>query len=95
MNMSPVGLARFCSLRSWLSQWSYDDANGDGVECSRDLTVPALVIGNRADDACTPSHTSPAVRGDRASRQGDARIEAPPLLPGPISARRWPGRSAW
>jgi hypothetical protein len=21
--MSPVGLARFCTLRSWLSQWSY------------------------------------------------------------------------
>jgi pimeloyl-ACP methyl ester carboxylesterase len=57
VNMSPVGLARFCSLRSWLSQWSYDDANGDGVECGRDITVPALVIGNRADDACTPSHT--------------------------------------
>ena len=32
VNMSPVGLARFCTLRSWLSQWSYDDANGDGVE---------------------------------------------------------------
>ena len=30
--MSPVGLARFCTLRSWLSQWSYDDANGDGVD---------------------------------------------------------------
>ena len=57
VNMSPVGLARFCSLRSWLSQWSYDDANGDGVECGRDIAVPALVIGNRADDACTPSHT--------------------------------------
>jgi pimeloyl-ACP methyl ester carboxylesterase len=44
VNMSPVGLARFCTLRSWLSQWS-------------DIAVPALVIGNLADDACTPSHT--------------------------------------
>jgi hypothetical protein len=26
VNTSPVGLARFCTLRSWLSQWSYDDA---------------------------------------------------------------------
>ena len=26
------GLARFCTLRSWLSQWSYDDANGDAVD---------------------------------------------------------------
>ena len=31
VNNSPVGLARFCTLRSWLSQWSYDDANGDAV----------------------------------------------------------------
>ena len=30
--MSPFGLARFCTLRSWLSQWSYDDANGDAVK---------------------------------------------------------------
>ena len=57
VNDSPIGLARFCSLRSWLSQWSYDDARGDGVVCGRDVAVPALVIGNLADDACTPSHT--------------------------------------
>ena len=25
-----VGLARFSTLRSWLSQWSYDDSNADG-----------------------------------------------------------------
>jgi hypothetical protein len=57
VNMSPVGLARFCTLRSWLSQRSYDDANGDAVTCGPDIAVPALVIGNLADDACTPSHT--------------------------------------
>ncbi|MCC5579965.1 alpha/beta fold hydrolase [Microtetraspora sp. AC03309] len=57
VNMGPVGLARFSTLRSWLSQWSYDDANGDGVRCAADLRVPTLVIGNSADDACTPSHT--------------------------------------
>jgi alpha-beta hydrolase superfamily lysophospholipase len=57
VNMGPVGLARFCTLRSWLSQWSYDDANGDAVKAGPDIGVPALVIGNLADDACTPSHT--------------------------------------
>ncbi len=57
VNNSPIGLARFCSLRSWLSQWSYDDALGDGEVCGRDIAVPTLVIGNLADDACTPSHT--------------------------------------
>jgi alpha-beta hydrolase superfamily lysophospholipase len=57
VNMSAVGLARFCTLRSWLSQWSYDDAHGDAVKAGPDIDVPALVIGNLADDACTPSHT--------------------------------------
>jgi pimeloyl-ACP methyl ester carboxylesterase len=57
VNNSAVGLARFCTLRSWLSQWSYDDANGDALDCGPDIAVPALVIGNLADDACTPSHT--------------------------------------
>jgi alpha-beta hydrolase superfamily lysophospholipase len=57
VNSSPVGLARYSSLRSWLSQWSYDDARGDGIACGADVTVPTLVIGNLADDACTPSHT--------------------------------------
>jgi len=57
VNSSPIGLARYSSLRSWLSQWSYDDARGDGVVCGRDVAVPTLVIGNLADDASTPSHT--------------------------------------
>ena len=57
VNMGPVGLARFTTLRSWLSQWSFDDANGDGPRCAADLAVPTLVIGNSADNACTPSHT--------------------------------------
>ena len=57
VNDGPVGLARFCTLRSWLSQWSYDDSKADGVACARDVSCPVLVIGNLADDACTPSHT--------------------------------------
>lgn len=57
VNNGPVGLARFCTLRGWLSQWSYDDSNADGLKCAQKITVPTLVIGNSADDACTPSHT--------------------------------------
>src|SRR3546814_11616242 len=34
VNMGPVGLARFCTLRSWLSQWSYNDRHSDGVRAS-------------------------------------------------------------
>lgn len=58
VNDGPVGLARFCSLRSWISQWSYDDARCDAIAAGAKITVPVLVIGNTADDACTPSHTT-------------------------------------
>ena len=57
VNDGPVGLARFSTLRSWLSQWSYDDARCDAEAAGNGITVPALVVGNTADDACTPSHT--------------------------------------
>ncbi|GIS02382.1 MAG: hypothetical protein CM15mP103_09330 [Gammaproteobacteria bacterium] len=46
-----------CTLRSWLSQWSDEHSNADGVRCAPKVTVPALVIGNGADDACTPGDT--------------------------------------
>jgi pimeloyl-ACP methyl ester carboxylesterase len=57
VNDGPVGLARFCTLRSWLSQWSYDDARCDAIASGSKISVPVLVVGNSADDACTPSHT--------------------------------------
>lgn len=56
VNNGPVGLARFTTLRSWLSQWSYDDARGDVEDCAPDISVPVLVISNSADDAAPPSH---------------------------------------
>ena len=57
VNDGPVGLARFSTLRSWLSQWSFDHARGDALTAAADVDVPVLVVGNTADDACTPSHT--------------------------------------
>ena len=57
VNMSPVGLARFSTLRSWLSQWSWDDANADGPKSLATVERPVMVINNSADDACTPSHS--------------------------------------
>jgi pimeloyl-ACP methyl ester carboxylesterase len=57
INDSPGGLGRFTTTRSWLSQWSYDLSNADGLKCGPRISVPVLVIGNSADDACTPSHT--------------------------------------
>jgi alpha-beta hydrolase superfamily lysophospholipase len=57
VNMGPVGLARFCTLRSWLSQWSYDESRANGIKNAQNVSCPVLVIGNTADNACTPSHT--------------------------------------
>lgn len=57
VNNGPVALARFNTLRGWMSQWSYDYSQANGLTCAARLTVPVLVIGNGADDACTPSHT--------------------------------------
>ncbi len=57
INDAPGGLARYTTLRSWLSQWSLERSRADGIACGADATVPVLVIGNGADDACTPSHT--------------------------------------
>ena len=55
-NDGPVGLARFTTLRSWLSQWSFDDSPANGLGNAAQVTIPALVINNTADLACTPSH---------------------------------------
>ena len=58
VNDGPAGLARFCTLRSWLSQWSIDDARGDGIRAAADLDVPTLMICNSADEICTPGYAS-------------------------------------
>ncbi len=55
-NDGPVGLARFTTLRSWLSQWSLNDSHADGLGNAARVTCPVLVISNSADLACTPSH---------------------------------------
>jgi pimeloyl-ACP methyl ester carboxylesterase len=56
VNNSPIGLARFSSLRSWLSQWSLDDANADGIRAAADVDAPVLQIYNSADNICTPGY---------------------------------------
>jgi pimeloyl-ACP methyl ester carboxylesterase len=57
VNMSPAHLARYTSLRSWMSQWS-PQSRADGPNCAGDITVPTLIVENMADDACTPSHAA-------------------------------------
>lgn len=57
VNNSAAALARFSSLRGWLSQWSYDYAQVDSVDSGPRITVPAIVMTAAADDACPPEHT--------------------------------------
>jgi pimeloyl-ACP methyl ester carboxylesterase len=73
VNNGPVGLARFCTLRSWLSQWSFDDANACGPTSLAKVSKPVLVVGNTADDACTPSHTDALF--DAVTHECKAKIE--------------------
>jgi len=57
VNDGPVGLARFTTLRSWLSQWSLRASRAHGERNAANTSVPTLVVGNLADDACPRSHT--------------------------------------
>jgi len=56
VNTGPVGLARFSTLRSWLSQWSIDHSRANGLECAKRIQSPLLVIENSADDAVPQPH---------------------------------------
>ena len=61
-NVGPVGMARFTTCRSWLSQWSYDLSNAKGsVNAAKIKTVPVLQIVNHADDAVPATH-NPIIR---------------------------------
>ena len=60
-NSAPAGLARFSTLRSWLSQWSYDKSQAKGtVSALRIQRTPVLQIENEADDAVPATH-NPAI----------------------------------
>ncbi len=74
VNDGPIGLARFCSLRSWLSQWSVDDANADGVRAAADVTVPALVVSNGADNICTPGYATAVFEALASEDKSELRI---------------------
>jgi pimeloyl-ACP methyl ester carboxylesterase len=56
VNVGPVGLARFSTLRGWMSQWS-EKSNADGLACAARIDTPLLLVENQADDATPPSHT--------------------------------------
>ena len=56
VNSGPVGFGRFCTLRSWLSQWSIDHSRADAAVCAARISVPFLAIENSGDDGAPPVH---------------------------------------
>jgi pimeloyl-ACP methyl ester carboxylesterase len=61
-NSAPAGLARFSSLRSWLSQWSYDHSHAVSTRTAPSIrSTPVIQIVNSADDAVPAPH-NPAIR---------------------------------
>ncbi len=67
VNTSPAGLARYSSLRSWLSQWSYDLSNAKGPKnAARIRRTPVLQVENLADDAVPAAH-NPTIRSALAT----------------------------
>jgi len=57
VNVGPAGLARFSTLRSWLSQWSFDRSQAKGtLSAPRIRRTPVLQIENGADDAVPATH---------------------------------------
>ena len=72
-NTGPVGIGRFSTLRAWLSQWSLDDSNADGLRCAASLSVPLLAIENSADDAVPQPHVR-AIHDAAASTDKTFRV---------------------
>jgi pimeloyl-ACP methyl ester carboxylesterase len=74
-NYSNVGLARFTTCRSWLSQWSYDVSNADGIKCAAKITAPILVLENEADHLVPCSHPQTVYAAISHSRKRYVRID--------------------
>lgn len=55
-NYNPVSLGHQTTLRSWLSQWSIEESNGDGPRHVARLTGNIRVIYGSADELCFPAY---------------------------------------
>ena len=75
-NVLPAGLARYSSLRSWLSQWSFDLSQAKGPpNAALVRRTPVLQIENTADDAVPATH-NPAIAAALATPDREyVRIE--------------------
>jgi hypothetical protein len=58
INREANGLGRFCTARSFLSQWSLRLTRAHGPGCLADTTVPILNMGYTADQAVFPGNVA-------------------------------------
>jgi alpha-beta hydrolase superfamily lysophospholipase len=72
-NTGPVGIGRFSTLRAWLSQWSVEDSNADGLKSAASVSVPLLAVENSADDAVPQPHVR-MIHDAAASRDKTFRV---------------------
>jgi pimeloyl-ACP methyl ester carboxylesterase len=56
-NFSPVTLGHATSLRSWLSQWSFDESRANAFRELPHVDAAVTVIYGSGDDAAFPSHS--------------------------------------
>lgn len=75
VNSGPTGVARYSTLRAWLSQWSLGDSNADGEKCAAGVTVPILSIENTGDDAVPAPHVQRIHAAAASADKTYARIE--------------------
>jgi hypothetical protein len=86
VNMGPVGLARFCTLRSWLSQWSFDESRANRIKnAERELSGAGRRQHRR--QRLHASHAS-SVRSGGTLNKELRRSRRDALLRGPAEALR-------
>src|SRR5690606_35913292 len=61
-NLASNGLARFCTLRSFLSQWSPRHTRAHGPTCLADTNCGVLIVNHTADQTVSPSQIDAWVR---------------------------------
>ncbi len=74
-NTSPAGIARFSTLRGWLSQWSIDDTNAHALRHAPHIRVPLLVLENTADEAVPAVHAHQFYEAAGSSNKRFASIQ--------------------
>lgn len=90
-NLAANGLARFCTLRSFLSQWSPWHTRAHGPTCLARVTAPKLIVDHTGDQTVFPSQVAAwrEAAGARAQylalRGGTHYLHGQPELVGRLS----------